>query len=258
MADFSFYGNQWHGLTSAQQREHCVRWYLEPAARLIFAAIPEARSVILAVAQYWCDEANDATHLTLIVSPELDPKWPAVLETALFSGNTWERNAVSENLWILTGGGFGDSNYGNIVAFASQCRKDCHQEMSTAQAYRPWAIARRAEGNDCTTTIVGKTLQRAFEDNFNVGFNRIDGDEDDYTVSAGPKLSSYSKEFLASRVARGEAVAQLELVESELQQLVAALSVEDSTGELARVAARYQEQVVALEEAVARSEGVRR
>lgn len=253
MSDFDYYSMRWYGRTSADQRETCVKWYLEPAARLIFAALPEANSVVLAVSQYWCDEAYDATHLSLLACPERDPKWPKLVKSAFFGGDTWERNAVTENLDTITGGGFGDSNYGNIVAFGSQCRRDCHQEMTTEEAYRPWAIARRAEGNDCVTEIVGKTLQRNFEDNFNVGFSRLnedgDTDEDDYTASAGPRLESFSKEIIAARFALGQAASAVSELETELRVLLTQRDNNGITPALNRMNEKYRVAIQAAQDA---------
>jgi hypothetical protein len=247
MTEFNYYAMQWYGRTSAEQREHCLRWYVEPAARLIFRAVPEAQSVVLAISQYWCDEANDATHLSLYASPERAPQWPKLLDTALFDGETYERNAVSENIHTVTGGGFGDSNYGNIVAFGSQCRSDCHQEMSTKEAYRPWAVVRRTAEDDCETKVVGKTLQRGFEDNFNVGFSRIgEGEAEDFYEGPGPRLQDLSRETLRAYMQRGEAARRIRALEDELRKLVTDMTMADSAAALLRM---YEELSEAIAEA---------
>lgn len=253
MSDFDFYAMRWYGSTSAEQRETCVRWYLEPAARLIFAAIPEANSVVLAVSQFWCDEAYDATHLNVYACPERDPKWPKLLKSAFFGGDTWERNAVTENIDTVAGGAFGDSNYGNIVAFGSQCRRDCHQEMSTDEAFRPWAIVRRAEGNDCATEVVGKTVQRAYENNFNVGFSRISedasADDDDYYDSAGPRLESFSKETITAQFKLGEAATALGSLENELRVALTQSPPDELPSALNRLNERYRAAIRAAQDA---------
>ncbi|MFO0562879.1 MAG: hypothetical protein U0269_32970 [Polyangiales bacterium] len=253
MTDFDFYAMRWYGSTSADQRETCVRWYLEPTARLIFAAIPEANSVVLAVSQYWCDEAYDATHLSLLACPERNPKWPTLVKSAFFGGDTWERNAVTECIETVTGGAFGDSNYGNIVAFASQCRRDCHQEMTTEEAFRPWAVVRRAEGNDCATEIVGKTVQRAYEDNFNVGFSRINedasADDDDYYDSAGARLDSFSKELVTARFKLGEAAIRLGDLETEVRQALMQTPADQLSAALNRLNEQYRAAIRAAQDA---------
>jgi hypothetical protein len=155
-------------------RQTAVRYYLEPIARLVFEAIPEANSVLLVVAQYWNDESDDATHVDLVVSSERSPKWPSCLDASVGGTDRWERSTLNDAINTVIGGGWPDDNYRNIVAFASQCLPDCHQEMSQAEAYRPYAVATRgATPSQISCKITGKTRRKQYEDEFNVGYHKV-------------------------------------------------------------------------------------
>lgn len=56
---------------AAQLRERMIREQIVPVVGRAFEAHPELRSATLLVAQYWCDEANDAVHCDVVFS-ELD------------------------------------------------------------------------------------------------------------------------------------------------------------------------------------------
>lgn len=242
MTDLTYYGMRWYGRTSAEQRKHCVQWYLEPAARLLFATVPEANALTLSVSMFWSDEANDATHLHVIANSERDPKWPKMVQSALYGGDTWEKNPVSIALYTITGGAFGDNNYSNIVAFGSQCEPECHQEMSTEEAYRPWAFVYRREGGEIETKIVGKTRQRDFEDNYNVGFSRIGEDADDYYEGAGRPLDEYSDSYIRNTYRCGEIAAQLD----EKFAALGALIQRSPVGEQVNAIERMRAELTAL------------
>lgn len=56
------------------------RWSLEHEVRPLFQRVfderPQVRSVLLCVAQYWADEADDAVHGHLVMSARDVPRWP--------------------------------------------------------------------------------------------------------------------------------------------------------------------------------------
>lgn len=56
------------------------RWSLahevRPLIERIFSERPEVNSVLMAVAQYWADEADDAVHGHLVMSARQTPRWP--------------------------------------------------------------------------------------------------------------------------------------------------------------------------------------
>ncbi|MBL8679448.1 MAG: hypothetical protein JNK05_09800 [Myxococcales bacterium] len=235
MNEINWDSQRWFGRTSKEMREHCLRWYVEPTARLLFASVPEAQSLVLAVGQFWSDEAHDAVHLALYASDEPDPSWPELAENSLFP-ERWERNKLSECTSTVSGSSFGDSNYGNIVAFASQCFMSSQDEPE-GDAYQPWAVARRKGANDCTSKVVGELLQPSFEDNFNVGFSRIEG-SDDYYDSAGERVEEIPLGRIKALVERGEAAEVLRVIEDELRETVRAISTDDGPRALENLAAR--------------------
>lgn len=235
MNEINWDSQRWFGRTSAEMREHCLRWYVEPTARLLFATVPEANSLVLSVGQFWCDEAHDATHLALYASDERDPSWPELAENSLFP-ERWERNKLSECMATVAGSSFSDSNYGNIVAFASQCVLSS-QDESEGESYAPWAIVRRQGPTGCTSEVVGELLQPSFEDNFNVGFSRIEG-SDDYYDSAGERVEEMPLAQIKALVERGQAATLLSTVEQELRDTVSAMSLEEGARSLESFAAR--------------------
>jgi uncharacterized protein (TIGR02996 family) len=67
------------------------RWSLEHEVRPLFQRVfderPEVQSVLLAVAQYWADEADDAVHGHLVMSARRVPRWPHRCADAAFPGD---------------------------------------------------------------------------------------------------------------------------------------------------------------------------
>lgn len=167
-----------HGGRSAELREHYLRWEFLPVAAEMFRQMPRWQSVTLAVAQYWCDEAHDAVHTAFLASEQREPSWPPPEfrqedSDDYYYDATAEPNpadarwAARQALWGHRFGPFYGDNYDLIVAFASYCLPGCHQEMDYAQAYRPYAIARRIAGGDSLAVeIVGRMLQPEWEDRF--------------------------------------------------------------------------------------------
>lgn len=129
-------------------RDAMIDNFVEHAAKL-FARDPARNSVLLAVAQYWNDSANDEVHGHVIASTRTTPVWPHECDDE-WDENGSERRArlAGEACWICAGdsidmsfyGGYGDSTVG---AFETFCREGAHQSMEIAEAYTPFAIARR-------------------------------------------------------------------------------------------------------------------
>jgi hypothetical protein len=71
-----------YGATPEEMRAMCLRYYVEPLARMLFRRILAAQSLIFAVAQYWNDEADDAVHQLVVLCDHRDPKWPDCLSYA--------------------------------------------------------------------------------------------------------------------------------------------------------------------------------
>ena len=134
-------------------RDRTLARFAERAATL-FAANPVRRSVLLAVAQYWNDSANDEVHGFVVASARATPVWPHECEyTDGDETNDYEGSQrpllAGEECWHCGGedveldfyGGYGDAMVGAFEAF---CSESAHQGMDPAEAYVPFAIARRA------------------------------------------------------------------------------------------------------------------
>lgn len=172
-------------IETARLREEVIRDNVVPTIQRAFDAYPVLQSATLLVAQYWCDEANDAVHCDLIFSelatPDIDAAYRARLEPyescdgAAPSPSNWSAwlpwlagkktaeapptfepvrdftnlpsNLEPEELEVQ----FKDkirwnSNGDPISLFAAFCREHCHQEMDDVEAYSPYAIFRRQNG----------------------------------------------------------------------------------------------------------------
>ncbi|MCA9651330.1 MAG: hypothetical protein KC501_15535 [Myxococcales bacterium] len=143
---------------AAAGRERYLRELVLPYVRRGLARAPELRSAMLLVAQYWCDEADDAVHGTVVFSvldePDLDAAracgWDEPDEV-----NTPGRrpDEPSEGVpgYIMEW----DDNGEAISLFAAFCEEDCHQEMDFLEAYTPYAVFRR-RGDEVVVEVVGK------------------------------------------------------------------------------------------------------
>ena len=145
-----------HGSTAAELRDHYLRWRFVPLAAELLRR-DGVGSVTLAFAQFWNDEAHDAVHDGLFVSPSQTPGWP--LEEV-----DWD--TLSEAHRALCGRGhdefYGD-NYDLIHAFAAYCKPGCDQEMSSDEAYLPYAVAWLKDGQ-LQVDLVGELLHQGRED----------------------------------------------------------------------------------------------
>lgn len=157
------YPGKLEGETPEQMRRYAIARVLEPMARVAFEARSEINSMILGVAQYWNDEADDAVHCAMHYSRRRTPVWP---HECGYGDNAGNEHATDYCRWC---GGEDripghpdqpewipwDDNGSAIPAFEAYCREDCHQEMSTGEAYIPYAIVRRGGGVE----IVGRPVR---------------------------------------------------------------------------------------------------
>lgn len=126
------------------------------AAAKLFAMRPNVRSVILAVAQYWADEASDAVHDTLVASERELPLWPH-----LCSGTTDDDAAegVAGELCSWCDGhlpgleGYHD-NGDAVLAFEAWCHEGGSQEASTIENALPCVVARK-RGDELELVVIG-------------------------------------------------------------------------------------------------------
>ena len=160
-----------------QSSEELRRAYLadnfSAIAGAIFERVPDCHAIVLAVAQYWADEADDAVHAELVLSRDENPDWPACAANNPFADEFGLLTAI--NIWDLEREmqlPMLDENSSMITAFASYCQEGSDQEMEVAQAYLPYAIARRTgQANRVDIKIVGQMLRPQWEDRFDVGFD---------------------------------------------------------------------------------------
>lgn len=175
---------QWiEGGTSAEMRERYLHEAFLPMAARAFAEDADVQSVVLAIGQYWCDEAVDAVHLALVPSAERDPTWPAIFSDSPFyeltehdgvvwEGSTPKGDAILRYDWYADYPQL-DENQTSITAFASCCHEVTSQEDPLAITSRPYAIARRGDRGP-ELEIVGRVLRPEWEDRFDVGFDADD------------------------------------------------------------------------------------
>lgn len=151
-------------------RGYASTWFAEHSAR---------RSMLVALSQYWNDGADDEMHAFIVASTRVTPVWPhvcavdfdpaedeAAAMSAALPGEECEncRRAVESGIdadlddYFRFYGSYGDAC---VVAFELFCREGSHQEMHPYQAYVPFAIARRRDGNAIDIELVGRPQRPA-------------------------------------------------------------------------------------------------
>lgn len=113
-----------------------LRDVAEPWLAAHFKKHPDHQSVLLAVAQYWADEADDAVHLTALASKSAVPdffasEWDEEVRSDDTAGIDW-RNRPS---W--------DDNGESIRAFQAYCSEGGSQELPSSDQAEVFAIAQR-------------------------------------------------------------------------------------------------------------------
>jgi hypothetical protein len=146
--------------TPFQERAEAVKEIREWMTKF-FAREPKWNSVLMCVAQYWNDEANDAVHCELIASTRLTPTWAfdiddddegrtptnaAPIEDARIS--TWNLEESVGNFPI-------DNNSTAVRPFQALCREGSSQESNYADAYLPAYVFRR----DGSVHFVGEIVR---------------------------------------------------------------------------------------------------
>ncbi|MBX2798683.1 MAG: TIGR02996 domain-containing protein [Myxococcales bacterium] len=138
---------------AATARQRFVDDVFVPLARHTFEQRPDIHSVMVGVAQYWCDEADDAVHCAVEYSTRHTPLFPHLCPERIWPepevlpprGADFCRYCPDETV-SMPNGWYSvpwDSNGGAIPTFEAYCREACHQEMGTDEAYRPFVLARR-------------------------------------------------------------------------------------------------------------------
>ena len=137
---------------------------LAAAAEKFFAQHPDYKSVMLGVAQYWADEAEDAVHCELVASMRSLPLWPHRCDQSAYDADDY-LNVPGELCWncgeIAYLGGW-DSNGGAIGAFQAFCHEAGSQEETSANNYLPYAVARKV-GERVEVEVIGR-VERPWDD----------------------------------------------------------------------------------------------
>lgn len=140
--------------TEAKQlRENIIRGWILPGLEKRFEKYAALRSAALLVAQYWCDEADDAVHKRLFFSVLETPDYKTALECGYGEHDPVNLPDLPPDSEILFDKDCGwiswDDNGMAIPAFAAFCREESHQELNTEEAYSLFAIFRKtSEGFD--------------------------------------------------------------------------------------------------------------
>jgi hypothetical protein len=102
---------------SAGEAEMARRQYLRkqllPVVAQYFTTYERLQSAMLCVAQYWCDEANDAVHGLLIVSELFEPTLEGVESSPADLGTPWDDNSGAIPLWAAFATEGGTQEYGH-------------------------------------------------------------------------------------------------------------------------------------------------
>jgi uncharacterized protein (TIGR02996 family) len=128
----------------AQYRHDLVQ-SLVKSAHKTFAKHEDVNSLVLSVAQYWNDEAEDEVHLHLTYSNRSTPlfshrcRWEPTDEPD-FCSYCHKGLPSAYDLRLSEG------EAGLIESMEPYCLEGAHQEMSQAEAYLPYAIVRRDTG----------------------------------------------------------------------------------------------------------------
>jgi uncharacterized protein (TIGR02996 family) len=139
-----------------EERARIVGEDFVPYVKSVFEKHGELRSALLTVAQYWADEADDAVHATIVFSTRATPLWPHWCswgdddeDTSTSLDPAEQCSSCGDYGWMPF-----DDNGSAIGPFQSCCREDASQDSPTAEAYLPYAVARR-RGSEIDVEIVG-------------------------------------------------------------------------------------------------------
>jgi hypothetical protein len=126
-----------------------VRDELRPWARRYFEQNATTQSVLLAAAQYWADEADDAVHLCAWASTERVPDFFAS-EWQQSDGPTRSIDWQQRPRW--------DDNGSAIRRFQACCGEGGSQELPSSAQAEPFALLRR-DGNEVRLHWLGRCVR---------------------------------------------------------------------------------------------------
>lgn len=189
------------GETSAELRANYLDESFAPTCREVFQSDDRLKSFVLAIAQYWADDAADDVHLEIIPCVTPNPTWPECLNANPFvDGDTmWTDLEMFDRVYDTNDEYPRLSERAAITAFASCCHEISTQDRSLSESYRPYAIAKRGSADDVTIEVVGAVVRPEWEDAFN-----LRDDEGRRTEHADDLLASAYEHADAARAARGD------------------------------------------------------
>jgi hypothetical protein len=125
-------------------------------ARSIFADHVDVQSVMVCIAQYWNDEADDAIHSMVLTSHRRTPVWPH----HCIHGDPWSLeldqtfgdlgNCCQEFYAQSLPDYFPFPQRGRVIpAFEPYCSEEHHED-----GFRPYAVARRTTGDDAEVELL--------------------------------------------------------------------------------------------------------
>lgn len=154
-----------------------LRDELKPWLKKHFKQNGEDQSVLLAVAQYWADEADDAVHLTALASKSRVPD---------FFANEWnEEGATGDTRGVdWSNRPRWDDNGMSIRAFQAYCGELGSQELPSSSQAEPFLLAQRGEKGPHVTWL-GR-MQRPWLDLPHTGLPGFLGEDDSGDVDREP------------------------------------------------------------------------
>jgi hypothetical protein len=156
--------------TPFQERAEAVK-AIQEWMKKFFAREPKWNSLLLCVAQFWNDEADDATHFELIASTKKTPSWIFDSEADVSEEQTSLKDAPREDCHVYSWdsheelGNFPlDRNSSAVRPFQSLCCEGAFQETDLSAAYLPAYVFRKDGSVDFIGEIVRPWLDlpRAF------------------------------------------------------------------------------------------------
>jgi len=190
---------------------------LETYVGNVLAKKKELQSAMLAVAQYWADEADDAVHAIIVFSEKETPFWPHHCSWDERGAGDPPTLSVSEQCSQCGKHGWPpfDENGAAIIAFQSCCLEGGSQESDTEEAYLPYAVFRRGEGHAVELELVGGPVRAWLEDVTTIadpeGLEENE-DEDETADGAVPPVAPVAPVPRTSRVLDSATLALLDLV----------------------------------------------
>lgn len=132
-----------------QLRENIIRKWILPGLGKRFEKYTALKSASLLVAQYWCDEANDAVHKRLFFSVLETPDYTSAFECGYGEPDPVNLPDLPPNSEILFEKecewiGW-DNNGMAIPAFAAFCREEGDQERPSEENYVLFSIFRKTD-----------------------------------------------------------------------------------------------------------------